>query len=53
VGKQLIFAHVNPGKGALNSTFDIEILGKRYHAEVLAEPVFDPKSERLRSSVCN
>ncbi|TDI40686.1 MAG: FAD-dependent oxidoreductase [Acidobacteria bacterium] len=49
VGKQLIFAYVKPVNGAPNSTFDIEILGKRYHAEVLSEPIFDPKNERLRS----
>ena len=49
VGKQLIFAYVKPVNGMSNSTFDIEILGKRYHAEVLSEPIFDPKNERLRS----
>ena len=49
VGKQLIFAHVKPVKGTPNSTFDIEILGKRYQAEVLSEPILDPKNERLRS----
>ncbi len=49
VGKQLIFAYVKPVDGSPNSTLDIEILGERYHAEVLSEPIFDPKNERLRS----
>ena len=49
VGKQLIFAYVKPEKGTPNSTFDIEILAERYRAEVLPEPIFDPKTERPRS----
>lgn len=49
VGKQLIFAYVKPVRGTPNPTFDIEILGKRYHAEVLSEPIFDPGNERPRS----
>jgi glycine cleavage system aminomethyltransferase T len=49
VGKQLIFAYVKPVNGTPPPTFDIEILGKRYQAEVLSEPIFDPKNERPRS----
>lgn len=49
VGKQLIFAYVNAVKGTPPPTFDIEILGERYQAEVLSEPIFDPKNERPRS----
>ncbi len=49
VGKQLIFAYVKPLKGSPGSTFEIEILGERYSAEVLSEPVFDPENKRLRS----
>jgi dimethylglycine dehydrogenase len=49
VGKHLIFAYVKPVNGTPNSTFDIEILGQRYHAEVLPEPIFDPRNERLNS----
>jgi dimethylglycine dehydrogenase len=48
VGKQLIFAYVNPVDGSLPATFEVEILGERYQAEVLSEPIYDPKSERLR-----
>ena len=49
VGKQLIFAYVKPEYGTSNSTFEIEILGERYQADVLSEPLYDPKNERLRS----
>jgi dimethylglycine dehydrogenase len=49
VGKSLAFAYVKPAFAAPNTTFDIEILGQRRQARVLAEPVFDPGNERLRS----
>ena len=49
VGKHLIFAYVKPVKDTPPPTFEIEILGERYQAEVLPEPIFDPKNERLRS----
>jgi len=49
VGKQLIFAYVKSVTGTRVSSFDIEILGKRYHAEVLSQPIVDPGNERLRS----
>jgi dimethylglycine dehydrogenase len=49
VEKSLAFAYVEPGFAAPESTFDIEILGKRCRAKVLAEPIYDPKNEKLRS----
>jgi len=49
VGKQLIFAYVNPGKAEPGSNFEIEILGERYQAEALSQPIYDPENERLRS----
>jgi dimethylglycine dehydrogenase len=49
VGKSLAFAYVEPGFAAPDSSFDIEILGKRSRAKVLAEPLYDPKNVRLRS----
>ncbi len=49
VGKSLAFAYVEPKFATPDSTFDIEILGKRCQATVLAEPAYDPKNERLRS----
>lgn len=49
VGKQLIFAYVKPIQGTPPTNFEIEILGERYQAEVLSEPIYDPKNERLRS----
>jgi dimethylglycine dehydrogenase len=49
VGKHLIFAYVKPPKNAPGSTFEIEVLGDRFKAEVLADPIFDPKNERIRA----
>jgi dimethylglycine dehydrogenase len=49
VDKSLAFAYVEPGFAAPESTFDIEILGKRCQAKVLAKPVYDPENVRLRS----
>lgn len=49
VSKQLVFAYLKPIQGSLPTKFEIEILGERYQAEVLPEPIFDPKNKRLRS----
>jgi dimethylglycine dehydrogenase len=47
--KSLGFAYVEPGFAAPDSAFDIVLLGKRHKAKVLADPVYDPKNERLRA----
>ena len=47
-GKSLVFAYVPPAYAASNTAFDIEILGVRRRASVLAEPVWDPRNDRLR-----
>ena len=40
----------NPGRlGGLESIFDIEILGKRRQAKVLAKPAYDPQNKRLKA----
>jgi dimethylglycine dehydrogenase len=49
VGKSLAFAYVEPRYAVPQSTFDIEILGRRRRANVMTEPVYDPKNVRLRS----
>ena len=49
VEKSLAFAYEEPSFAAPESTFDIEILGKRCREKVLAEPLYDPKNDRLRS----
>jgi dimethylglycine dehydrogenase len=48
VGKSLCFAYVEPGYVEPGASFDIEIIGDRHKATVLAEPAFDPKNEDLR-----
>ena len=49
VGKSLFFAYVEPEYSKPGSEFEIQILDKRRRAIVLAEPAWDPKSERLRA----
>ena len=49
VGESLFFAYVEPEFATPASTFEIQIMNQRRSAQVLAEPAWDPKSERLRS----
>ena len=49
VGKSLFFAYVDPAFAPPGSEFEIQILDNRRPARVLAEPAWDPKSERLRA----
>lgn len=48
-GKGLGFAYVEPDYAVTGRKIDLELLGKRRWAKVLAEPVWDPNSERSRS----
>ena len=48
VQKSLAFAYVKPEFTEPGTTFEIEILGERCQAVVLAEPAYDPQNERLR-----
>ncbi|MFQ5523382.1 MAG: FAD-dependent oxidoreductase [Acidimicrobiia bacterium] len=49
VDKSLFFAYVDPEFADPGSEFEIQILDLRRPARVLAEPAWDPKSERPRS----
>jgi len=49
VQKSLVLAYVKPEFAEPGSARDIEILGVRSRAKVLAEPAYDPRNERLRS----
>jgi len=49
VQKSLAFVYVPPEYAAPGTTFDIEILGHRHLAKVLAEAAYDPQNKRLRS----
>ena len=49
VGQSLAFAYVNTGYDAAGTSFEIEILGQRRKAMVLAEAVWDPLNKRLKS----
>jgi dimethylglycine dehydrogenase len=49
VGKTLAFAYVEPQLAEPGSQVEVEILGERRKAEVLAAPVYDPRNERLKA----
>ncbi len=45
----LAFGYVRPDLAAPGTRFEVELLDERRPAEVLAEPIFDPASERARA----
>jgi dimethylglycine dehydrogenase len=47
-GKSLGFAYVEPALAPPGSRFEVQVLGERRQAQVLGEPVHDPRNERLR-----
>ena len=47
--KSLVLAYVKPEYAEPGSARDIEILGVRCRAKILAERAYDPRNERLRS----
>lgn len=47
--RSLVFAYVTPAFATPGAAFDVEVLGERRRATVLAEPVWDPANERLRA----
>ncbi len=49
VGKSLFFAYVEPRWAGPGSTFEVQIMGEHRRGQVLAEPAWDPKNERLRA----
>ena len=49
LGKSLALGMLHPDLAAEGSKVEIEILGERYAAKVVAESPWDPKNERLRA----
>ena len=49
VRRSLAFAYVESAYAEPGTTFDIGILGERRPATVQAEPLYDPRNERLRA----
>ena len=49
VGQSLAFAYLDPGAASPGTALEIDILGHRYPARVLAEPAHDPSSSRSRA----
>ena len=49
VGKSLAFVYVAPDYEAPGSTFELDMLGVRRTATVLAEPAYDPHNTALRA----
>ncbi len=48
-GKSLAWAYVEPDRSEPGTELSVLLLGRPRHARVLAEPVWDPRSERPRS----
>jgi dimethylglycine dehydrogenase len=48
-GKSLAFAYVDAGYETAGTRLEVELIGDRYPATVLAEPVYDPENARPRS----
>lgn len=49
VDRSLLFAYVEPAFATPGCTFGVQLMGQVRTATVLAEPVWDPASERLRA----
>ena len=49
VGESIAFVYVEPEYAEPGSSFDIAILGERRRATVQAEPLYDPKNERMKA----
>ncbi len=49
VGRSLAFVYVDPRFEAPGSTFEMDLLGERRTATVLAEAAYDPQNQGLRS----
>ncbi len=48
VQKSLAFAYIEPDLAAPGAAFNIDILGTKRQARAIAQPIYDPKNERLR-----
>ena len=49
VGQSLALAMVPPALAAIGTKFTIDILGKRFDAQIIEESPFDPDNEKLRA----
>ncbi|MGI9621587.1 MAG: aminomethyltransferase family protein, partial [Acidimicrobiales bacterium] len=49
VGKSLAFAYVSTSCAEPGSTFEVQLMGERRAATVLAEPAYDPRNTRPRA----
>jgi dimethylglycine dehydrogenase len=49
VGQSLALAMVPPSLAAIGTKFTIDILGKRFDAQIIEESPFDPDNEKLRA----
>jgi dimethylglycine dehydrogenase len=49
IGKSLALAYLDVEAGAAGTTLEVEILGERRPARVVADCLFDPENDRLRA----
>jgi glycine cleavage system aminomethyltransferase T len=49
VGRSIAYAYLPLAYAAVGTALDVEVIGERIGALVAAEPLWDPKGERIRS----
>ncbi len=49
VGKSIAYGYLPMGYAAVGTALDVEIIGERIEAAVAAEPLWDPKGERIKA----
>jgi dimethylglycine dehydrogenase len=49
VGKSIAMGYVKPAFAKEGTTLEVEILGRKRSASVVAMPLYDPKNEKMKS----
>ena len=48
VGQSIVYGYVPADRAAVGTALSVMVAGERFGATVTAEPLFDPKMERLK-----
>jgi dimethylglycine dehydrogenase len=49
IDKSIALGYVPPAFSSPGTTLEVEVLGKKHAAEVVAMPMYDPKNIRMKS----
>jgi dimethylglycine dehydrogenase len=49
VGKSIAFGYVPPGLSDPGTKLEVEILGQKRPAEVVATPLYDPANQKMKA----